>query len=520
MIDNERDSMTLSGYFGPEFQLKLLWQILVDTEFSESIIPHLETAYFDDNTHKQFYIVIKDYFDEYRTPPNLPNESIYHAINKFKNENKNNEILNDTLFSVLDKIINWDKSIENGVVRSDADIIKNETLMFVKQQEYRKLASFINGKIKNGDFKSKTSTNEIEDRIKKIYDIGDEEDYGKEVLEDIDSALRKEFREPISTGIKLIDEATGRGLGRGEMAIVLAALGVGKTTILTKIANTAYDDGYNVLQIVFEDTIDQIRRKHYCIWSGVPLMEMDNRIDEVREKIVDYKNQKRNNHLVVKRFSQENTTIPDIRAWMLRHEKKFGFKFDIVVLDYLDCVESHKRTSDRNEAELVVVKSFEAMAGELNIPCWTALQANRGGVDQEWVYASQMGGNIKRAQKTHFLMSVAKTQEQKKNGVANIQILKARFAADGHTFENVVYNNNTMEIRASADDTNNHKGLIGHKVTEEEYQHDVDKLKKIKEKKKEEDENDVKNLEDLKSNFQNSKLNKEIIEKNENNLPL
>ena len=153
--------------------------------------------------------------------------------------------------------------------------------------------------------------------------------------------------------------------------------------------------------------------------------------------------------LVIKSFSQEDTTMLDIRNWIIHFEKKWGFKFDIVVLDYLDVVESHKRTKDRNEGELVVVKSFEAMAADFNIPCWTAIQSNRSGFDAEFVEAHQSGGNIKRIQKAHFFMSVAKTPSQKESKLANIRIIKARFAEDGQTFKDCYFNNDTMSIKIS-----------------------------------------------------------------------
>ncbi len=124
-----------------------------------------------------------------------------------------------------------------------------------------------------------------------------------------------------------------------------------------------------------------------------------------------------------------------------------GFKFDIVILDYLDCLDSHKKTSDRNEAELVIIKSFEAMAADLDIPAWTAIQSNRSGFDAEFVEAHQTGGSIKRIQKAHFFMSVAKTPEQKESGLANVRIIKARFAQDGQTFRDCVFDNDSLEIR-------------------------------------------------------------------------
>jgi hypothetical protein len=144
-------------------------------------------------------------------------------------------------------------------------------------------------------------------------------------------------------------------------------------------------------------------------------------------------------------MSQENTTMVDVRNWITRYQKKYGIIFDELVLDYLDCLESHKKTSDRNEAELVIIKSFEALAGDLNIPGWTAIQTNRSGLNSEIVEAYQTGGSIKRLQKAHFFMSVAKTRDQKEANLA-ISIIKARFAKDGQLFEDCIFNNDTMEI--------------------------------------------------------------------------
>ena len=80
-----------------------------------------------------------------------------------------------------------------------------------------------------------------------------EKDDGTSISEGWETVLEEDFRHPVPTGISGIDELTDGGLSRGELGVVLAPYGVGKTTILTKIANTAYNVGLNVLQIVFED---------------------------------------------------------------------------------------------------------------------------------------------------------------------------------------------------------------------------------------------------------------------------
>jgi replicative DNA helicase len=250
------------------------------------------------------------------------------------------------------------------------------------------------------------------------------------------------------------------------------------TTFLTKIANTAYEQGKNVAQIIFEDTTDQIKRKHYVIWGESSLTRINeedeaDRVFEIAVKKTELLD--KTGKLMVKRFSQEDTTIKDVKNWMISYEKKFGYKFDILVLDYLDCLESHKKTPDRNEAELAIVKGFEALASELDIPAWTAIQSNRSGFGAEFVEAHQSGGSIKRIQKAHFFMSIAKTPAQQEANFANIRIIKARFAKDGQAFEDCVFNNDTLQI--IIDDpryrySKNYKGLKHYDET------DIEKLEK------------------------------------------
>ena len=71
--------------------------------------------------------------------------------------------------------------------------------------------------------------------------VGAEKDDGTSIAEGWDDVLQEDFRHPIPTGISGIDDLTDGGLSRGELGVVLAPYGVGKTTILTKIANTAYN---------------------------------------------------------------------------------------------------------------------------------------------------------------------------------------------------------------------------------------------------------------------------------------
>lgn len=442
---NNRDDL---GYLGASFQQKVLWQLLTVPDFAEQIIPNLTAGYFDNQIHKFIMAMVKRYFETNSIPATLRNRSIFEFINATNKSDVDKELA----FGVLNQIINYDRSVLDGKILNDGEVIQKTIWFFVKQQESKKLANDIFDKIKTGTVEENVVY--FEESFKNIMKLGVRHDVGEDVFHDIEDALREDYRETTPTGIKAMDQALAGGLGRGEMGIALMAYGVGKTTFLTKAANTAYNVGKNVLQIFFEDNEGDIKRKHYTLWSKIPLSQLTEKreqaIHAVKKQQADHIAMGIGGRLILKKWKSSDgaPTIPNIERWIRNYEKINGVKFDVLFLDYLDCCESHKPThGDKNEAELVVVKAFEQMCADLNIPCWTAIQGNRSAVRSEYVHGDQMGGNIKRAQKTHFLFSVAKSQEQKRDGLANVQIIKSRMTKDGQMYENAIYNNDTLEIR-------------------------------------------------------------------------
>lgn len=436
---------TFSKYLGPEFQQNLMWQLLVEPEFSEKTISNLSIDYFDDPILKRLFIFIKEYYKEYEKVPNLQNDTILLAINKYKAPN--NIIEEESIFGIIEKIKILNNKVNNGEILHSGEAIQKETNYFIKQQEYRILGEFILDKAKSGDRNNKEIITEIEEKIEKIAHIGDEEDYGHDIFEGIETIFKKDSRDAIPTGIDVIDALSGGGLGRKEVGLILAPGGVGKSTTLTIIANTALAEGKKVLQIILEDTKEQIQRKHSTIWSGIKLSELEDKEEEAIKKVLEaHKNIRHGGKLIIKEFSQENTTIMTIRKWIIKYQKKVGYKFDIIVLDYLDCVDSHKKSFDKNDSELIVIKSFLAMAADFNIPCWSAIQGNRGSYSAEFLNVNEMGGSIKRFQKAHFVMSIAKPEELMDTNLANVRILKARFAKGGQSFKDSILDNDEMKI--------------------------------------------------------------------------
>jgi replicative DNA helicase len=424
------------GYLGYKFQTEIINQILhpANKKFAERIIDIVHAKYFDNEYFRLIIATVKDYYETFEK---VPAWDTLETILKVEIKDK---ITQDYVFEIT-------KEIRNLVVE-DWEYVQREALNFCRQQELKKANDKISKIIDNGEFGRYEECAEI---MKEALSVGAEKDDGTSISEGWDTVLEEDFRHPVPTGITGIDELTNGGLSRGELGVILAPYGTGKTTILTKIGNTAYNVGYNVLQIVFEDKADIIKRKHASCWSGIEL----NSLSDDKETVIDVIKEKTNgrvNDLIIRKFPSEGVTMNTIKSYV-RHLISTGFKPDVILLDYIDCVESTKRYSDEWSGEGNVMRAFESMLSEYDIVGWTAVQGNRSSISSDVVTGDQMGGSIKKAQIGHFIMSIARTLAQKETNRATLAVLKSRFGKDGVIFEDCTFDNGRVFIDTESSDT-------------------------------------------------------------------
>jgi hypothetical protein len=403
-----RDSFS---HLGIDFQIRLVAQLLNDEQFAESIIDIIDP---------------KEVYEQYNIVPDVGSIE-FRVLDKVTNEIDRTCALTQL------------KAISEANL-NDSLSVQEYAMKFCKQQELTKSIKLIQAIIDKGEI---DRYDECEEILKKALEHGDAKDNGINVTDNIDDVLADDYRKPIPTGIRGLDELMDGGLSKGELAVILAPFGVGKTTMMTKIANTAKNLGYNVLQIFFEDMPKAIQRKHLACWSGYELNDLGLHKEELKELAA--RKDKEPGLLKLKKFSSDGTTIPMIRQYIRKQIAK-GFKPDLVLLDYIDVVQPSKKYDDANVGEGSVMRQFEALLSDLNIAGWTAVQGNRSSIKAEVVESDQMGGSIKKGQIGHFIISIAKSLDQKDNGTATVAILKSRFSKDGIILQDIIFNNATIQV--------------------------------------------------------------------------
>jgi len=446
------------GYLGNSFQIQLLNNIVIDKDFANSIVDVLDPKYFDNQYFKIIMQMVKEYYVKYEHIPT------FATLEQLTKSEITSPMAQKMVFDML-------KDVKDAPIEG-ADFVQEKSLKFCKQQELQKVMISAQKIIDKGDFES---YDHLEEMVREALQVGEVDTGTADVFSNLDAVLDDDYRHPIPMGVPGIDNLMKGGLAKGEIGVILAPTGVGKTTFLTKISNHAFNLGYNVLQVFFEDNPKIIQRKHFTLWTDIAPDNLSNHKDDVMNKVKEIK-ENTTNSLTLKKLPSDTMTMNQIKN-QVRKMIAEGNKIDMVVIDYIDCITPDKNLGDEWKSEGSVMRAFEAMCHELDIVGWTATQGNRSSISSEVVTTDQMGGSIKKAQVGHVIISVAKSLQQKEMNLATIAITKSRIGKDGVVFENCKYDNEMLVI-----DTEQSMTFLGLEEQREEKQRD--RIKELMEKRK------------------------------------
>ena len=446
------------GYLGNTFQIQLLNNIVLYKDFATSIVDVIEPKYFDNQYFKLIMQILKEYYQKYEHTPS------YNTLE---------QLIKSEVASPMAQKMTLDMMEQVKEAPGEGEtFVQEKALKFCKQQELQKVMTKAQKIIDKGDFES---YDHLEEMVREALQVGEVDTGTAEVFANLEEVLEEDFRHPIPMGIPGIDNLLKGGIAKGELGVILAPTGVGKSTFLTKISNHAFNLGYNVLQIFFEDNPKIIQRKHFTLWTEIApdLLSMHkdkvlNKVQEIRENAP--------NKLVLKKLPSDTLTMNQIKN-QIRKMMAEGTKVDMVVLDYIDCVVPDKNLGDEWKSEGSVMRGFEAMCHELDLVGWTATQGNRSSISSEVVTTDQMGGSIKKAQVGHVIISVAKSLQQKEMNLATIAITKSRIGKDGIVFENCKFDNEMLEI-----DTEQSVTFLG--LEEQKEEKNKERIRELLEKRK------------------------------------
>lgn len=395
--------------YGQSFQTKVLASLLSDSNFLSSLVDILDAKFFESDTNKWILTEIVDYFNKYGSSPTMDVFKV--QISKIEDG-----VLKSTIVEQLRNVY-----IQIGQV--DLDYVKSEFTSFCKNQNLKEVI------LKSVDLLKVGNYDQIKVLVDSAINVGTQIDMGHDYISDFDLRTNEIKRSTVPTKWVVVNDLMDGGLGPGELGVVVAPSGAGKSWILSHIGGEAVRRGLNVVHYSMELSEYYVGNRYDAVLTNIPTSDIKDRRDEVKSII-----SKLTGKLLIKYFPPKGVTAKKLQ----KHIEKMmamGNKPDLIIIDYADLLLSHSSKSESTYQEQGgVYIDLRGMSGELGIPIWTASQANRESIDSEIIEADKIADSYAKVMNADFIMSWSRRSKDKLNNTARAHIMKNRFGPDGLTF--------------------------------------------------------------------------------------
>lgn len=396
--------------YGLEFQVKIIAGILTDKTFLERVVDIIEIEAFENEAHRWIVKELIQYHAEYK---DLPTMQVFKVrVDTIENADFKENVKNSLL------------GVYMKISEKDLQFVREQFLEFCKNQKLK------NAIIDSVDFLKTGEYEKIKGLVDKAMKAGMERNLGHNYHKDLATRMSEMCRNTTSTGWEVVDSLMDGGLGPGELGIVVAPAGIGKSWLLCSLGAKAMMQGKNVAHFTLELNENYVGLRYDCCFTGIDFQEIKHRQDEVGEAI-----KRINGKLFVKYFPLKTVSAQSLKFHIERIQALEGIKIDQMVVDYADILrplEKEKNSNSYSEAGGIYEELRQA-AGELQIPVWTASQTNRGGLNEDVVQAHNIADSYRKIMTADFVISVSRNTTDKANNTARCHVIKNRFGPDGIT---------------------------------------------------------------------------------------
>jgi hypothetical protein len=200
--------------------------------------------------------------------------------------------------------------------------------------------------------------------------------------------------------------------------------------ILSKLGAEAMKMGKNVVHYTLELNQNYVGLRYDSVFSGIDFQDVRKNIPKIEQCVSQIKGK-----LKIKYFPIKTVSVNGLHAH-IQQLTAMEFKPDLMIVDYADILKSI--TTDKNSNSYSemgsIYEELRGLAGELQIPVWTASQSNRSGMDNDIIEASSIADSYRKVMTADFVMSLSRKREDKISHTGRFHIIKNRFGADGMTF--------------------------------------------------------------------------------------
>jgi replicative DNA helicase len=356
---------------------------------------------------------------------------VFDLISNYHNEHKGDNLtirsLKILLFSSLKPeqqssyrgLIN---RLRKGIVK-EPSVVESIVKRFAKRQL---LKHAINGALDSLDSGEEADLERVRQRIDEAISVDTVKvDESYDYFRDPHKRIYDEVHEAkIATKIAPeLDRAMGGGLAAGELGLIIAPTGVGKTLVLVNLGVGAMLQGKKVVHATLEISPRKVARRYDVRLTGASFKDLSENPEVVKRKLEKLK--LIGAGLQVKDYTAQLCSTSDLRAYLERIYSQ-RFRFDLLIVDYADLMYSSRQFKEKRHELSSIVSGLRRLGAEFGVPVWTASQAGRkageSGKTSLWDIAEDIG----KANWADIAITISQNEIEKEEGIAWLKIAKTR----------------------------------------------------------------------------------------------
>lgn len=415
-------------YLSSIIQKQVLRKAIESPIFSKEVLPKAPLSIFENNEiYKEVSNIIKRY---YQTNSSVLTEEALLTLTETKLDRmKKDSEEQRKYFNAINELYN----VRNS---HDDEVIDEKIEGYVKKHMRMELLKKAAMNLENEAFMEK-----MENELKEIM-LLDVSGKKQEIINVIDDAEHKRqalitiHQNTMSTGFKAIDDLNGGGLAKGELGLIVALSGTGKTMFLTNFATNYTKLKQNVLYIALEELENRmilrfeqsmLRQNKSDILTGGALNET--RFNQLQDFYK--KNREKFGNLFFARYSPNSVTPAKIEQLISDVMLRQGVHLDAVIVDYPDLLRNPHATGDVAEDGGRLFEEMRRIAQDYNVVMWTASQMNRTAYNALIRTSEHMEGAHRKKNAAELVLTVNQTPEEFEAGYIRLYADKVRNPPEG-----------------------------------------------------------------------------------------
>lgn len=398
--------------FGKTFQDKLTYLILTERVFADQLGEVLDVNFLEYKYLQSIVRSIYEYKEKYEVYPSL--KIMATLVRNNIDDDVVKEQAKEYLLSVL----------QDSSIVEDCDYVKETSLDFCKKQKLKE-AMMRSVKLLN-----RSSFDEISTVINEALKLGTDVNFGYDYKLDFEERFKIKQRDPITTGWKEIDAICKGGLGNGELGVVIAPTGAGKSMALVHLGAQAVKLGKTVIHYTLEMAETSIAGRYDSCITGLRLKEMFQFKEQIHERVKDIEG-----NVIIKEYPTKSATTTTIKNHLERIKSR-GIKVDMIIVDYADLLRPviNRRSNEKRHDLESIYEELRGLSQVFECPIWTASQTNRSGLNAEIVTMEAISEAFNKCFVADFICTISRTVEDKKVNKGRIFVAKNRNGIDGVVF--------------------------------------------------------------------------------------